>query len=129
MATTTALISLSLAWTTLAAPVQWKATADLKNRLLKSIISQALIQQEDSSSARDREMASTFCKLIVPLMKKIDIFDEKVSVDDFCEDFELPPEPRPENKSLTRAEMYQIFLNLLKESGMDKVFWRLLGYS
>ena len=129
MATTTALISLSLAWTTLAAPVQWKATADLKNRLLKSIISRALIQQEDSSSARDREMASTFCKLIVPLMKKIDIFDEEVSVDDFCEDFELPPEPRPENKSLTRAEMYQIFLNLLKESGMDKVFWRLLGYS
>ena len=94
MATTVALISLSLAWTTLAAPVQWKAKPDLtslKNQLLKSIINQALIQQEDSkiSSTKDKEMASTYCKLLIQVMKSLHLFNKELedgSVNDFCGD-------------------------------------------
>ena len=58
--TTIAIISLSLARTTQAAPTQWNTNyPSLKDQLYKSIISQALSQQEDlpSTEDKDKEMA------------------------------------------------------------------------
>ena len=120
--TAVALISLSMAWTTLAAPTQRKTNSDLTSQLLKSIISKALIQQEEPSSTKDKEMAATFCRYIVQIMNILQLFNTEFgdgSVDDYCEDFELPPEPRPEEKSAILAKSYQKILNVLKKTGLD----------
>ena len=127
MATTIALISLSLTWTTLAAPLQWKVNSDLKNELFKSLISQALIQQENSHSTKNKEMVATFCKLMIQLMSKYGLFDEELFgdgslKDDYCQDFELPPEPKPEDKSTILANTYQMIFSILKNSGIDNMF-------
>ena len=133
-ATTIALISLSLTWTNLAAPLQWKVNSDLNNELFKSFISRALIQQEDSHSTEDKEMVATFCKLMIQIMSKYYHFDDELfgdgSKDDYCQDFELPPEPRPEDKSAIRANTYQMIFSILKNSGIDnklKEYFNLLG--
>ena len=132
VATAVALISLSLAWTTLAAPIEW-ATSEFKNQLLKSIISEALIQQEDAPSAEDKEMAAKFCKIMVQILKFFHLSDEDFgpgegSLDDYCEDFELPPEPRPEDKTSTLAKAYEVLLNKLKNSGIEDAFEELFKY-
>ena len=118
-----ALISISLTWApaTLAAPTQSKANSDLKNQLLKSIINQAIVQQEDSHSNKDKEMAATFCKLTVQLVKFLG--DESLnfgdaSRHDYCQDIELSPEPRP-GQSL--ADVYQVFFNILKDSDIKNM--------
>ena len=132
VATTVALISLSLSWATLAAPMQWK-TDNVKNQLLKSIISQALVQQEDSSSTKDKdkEMVASFCKIIIQILNYFNVSEEFFgpgddTEDNHCQDFELPPEPRPEEKSTTLANAYQVFFNLLKNSGIDKTLMELI---
>ena len=121
--TAIALISLYLVWTTLAAPTaQRKTDSDYRYQLLKSIISKALIQQENSPSTEDKEMAATFCKLIVQVINTLQFFNKKFgdgSVDDYCEDFELPPEPRSEEKDAILAKSYQLILNVLKKTGLD----------
>lgn len=112
-AATAVIISLS---TTLAAPMQWKANSDL------SIISQALIQQEDSSSITDKEMVATYCRYMVQIMNMLQLLNKEFgegSMDDYCDDFELPPEPRPEEKSAILAKTYQGVLNILKKTGLD----------
>ena len=104
---------------TLAAPMQWKANSDL---ISKSIISQALIQQEDSSSITDKEMVATYCRYMVQIMNMLQLLNKEFgegSVDDYCDDFELPPEPRPEEKSAILAKTYQGVLNILKKTGLD----------
>ena len=122
---TVAFISLSLTRATLAAPTQWKI--DMKNQLLKSLISQALVQQQDSPSTEDKEMVASFCKILIQILNHFNLFEEESldgdnSEDDYCEDFELPPEPRPEDRSTTLAKAYQTFFNLLKNSGIEKAF-------
>ena len=112
-----ALISISLTWATSAAPTQSKANSDLKNQLLKSLINQAIIQQEDSHSNKDEEMAATFCKLAFQLVKFLG--DESlnfgdVSEHDYCQDYELSPESE-QGKSL--ADVYQISYKMLKDIG------------
>ena len=130
VATAVVLISLSLTWTTLAAPMQWSANSDLKNDL-ESIISQALMQQKDSHSTnlKDKEMVATFCKLMIQYLNYIKGFDHsgeslfgEGSELEYCQDFELPPEPRPEDKSATLANGYQIIFNLLKNSGIENIY-------
>ena len=121
VATAVALISISLTWATLAAPIWSKANSDLKNQLLKSIINQAIIQQEDSHSTKDKEMAATFCKLAVQWVKLLG--DELLnfgdtSKHDYCQDIELSPEAGP-GKSL--ADVYQVFFNILKDSGIKNM--------
>ena len=79
------------------------------------------IQQEDVPSAKDKEMVATFCGLLVSRMKYLQLFNTEFgegSVDDYCENFELPPEPRPEEKSSNLAEIYQKIFNALKTSGL-----------
>lgn len=125
VATIVTLISLSLSWTTLAAPTKRKMSSDStspKTQLLKSIISKALIQQEDSSSTKDKEMAATFCRYLVQIVNILQLFNAEFgegSVDDYCEDFELPPEPNPEERSAILAETYQKVLNVLKNTGVN----------
>ena len=41
---------------------------------------------------------------------------------EYCQDFELPPEPRPEDKNTILANAYQIVLNMLKNSGIEKIY-------
>lgn len=126
VATAVALTSLSLTWTTLAAPMQWRANSDPKNdfELFKSIISQALIQQKESHSTnlKDKEMVTTFCKLMVQYLNYIKGYDHSGEIlfgedseHEYCQDFELPPEPRPEDKRIILAKAYQVVLNLLKK--------------
>ena len=127
VATTVALISiLSLTYTALAAPMQWKSTSDLKTGKLKSLLSQIRIQQEDSHSTNDKEMAATFCKLVTQLLSYPNLFGKEmfgdISKDDFCQDIELPSEPRPGDKSGNLANAYQIVFSLLKESGIGNTF-------
>ena len=122
---TVTLISLNLTRATLAAPTQWKI--DMKYQLLKSLISQALVQQQDSPSTEDKEMVASFCKILIQILNHFNLFEEESlngdnSEDDYCEDFELPPEPRPEDRSTTLAKAYQTFFNLLKNSGIEKAF-------
>ena len=130
VATIVTLISLSLSWTTLAAPMQRKMSFDStspKTQLLKSLISKALTQEEDSSSTKDKEMAATFCRYLIQIINTLQFFNAEFgegSVDDYCEDFELPPEPNPEERSAILAEMYQKVLNVLKKTGLngDNIF-------
>ena len=125
---TVVLVSLSLTKATLAAPMQWKI--DMKYQLLKSLIRQALVQQQDSPSTEDKEMVASFCKNLIQVLDHFNFFEEESlgdgSEDDYCEDFELPPEPRPEDRSTTLAKTYQIFFNLLKNSGIEKKFGELI---
>ena len=125
-------ISLGLAWTTLAAPLQWTTKPDLtslKNQLFKSIISQALIQQEDSPSAKDKEMAATYCKLLIQVLQSFNKeLVEDLNIADYCgdgEDVELPPEPRPEDKSSTLTKAYQKILNILKNTDLENIYGNL----
>jgi hypothetical protein len=128
VATIVALISLSLSWTTQAAPTQSRkinpdSISPIANtQLLKLIISKALLQQEDSSSTKDKDMAATFCRLMVQIINKLKFFNAEFgegSVDDYCEDFELPPEPKPEEKNAILAKTYQKVLNVLKNIGLN----------
>ena len=135
VATTVALISLSLTWATLAAPMQWK-TDNMKNQLLKSIISQALAQQEGSLSTKDKdkEMVASFCKIIIQILNYFNVSEEfsgpgDDTEDDYCQGFEFPPEPRPEEKSTTLANAYQVFFNLLKNSSIEKTLGELIKLS
>ena len=126
MATTVALISLSLTWTALAAPLQWKPTSDLKKEL-KSLLSQVHIQQKDSHSTNDKELAATFCKLMIQALSYSDLFGKEVfgdsSKDDYCQDIELrSAEPRPEDKNINLANLYQKVFTMLKNSGVDNMF-------
>lgn len=122
IAITVFIISLIMS-TTLAAPIQWKANSDLTSQLLhQSIITQALIQQEESSSTKDKEMVTTFCRYMVQIINSLQLLNNEFgegSVDDYCEDFELPPEPRPEEKSAILAKTYQEILNVLKKTGVN----------
>ena len=120
----TILALLTLAWTTQAAPTQQKINyPDLKNQLLKSIISQALVQQEVSPSTedKDKEMAATYCKLLFQVLNSISAKFIDGSVDDFCrgEEIELPEEPRPEDKSSILTETYRRILEGLKGTDLN----------
>ena len=52
-----------------------------------------------------------------------EIFREGLA-DDYCQNFEPPPEPEPspEEKRTKLANIYQVFFNLLKKSGLDTMF-------
>ena len=123
--TTIAIISLSLAWTTQAAPTQWNTNyPSLKDQLYKSIISQALSQQEDlpSTEDKDKEMAATYCKLLYQVLSSISDNLVGGSVDDYCNNIEFPAatEPSPEEKNSELAEAYQRILAALKKfSGLN----------
>lgn len=123
--TTIAVIGLCLAWTTQAAPT-WQNT-NSKVQIYKSIISQALSQQENSPSTKDKdkEMAATYCKLLYQLLHSISADSLPGSIDDFCKDVEFPAitEPRPEDKSSTLSKAYQKILDALKGTGLNN------GYS
>ena len=125
VAITVSLVGMSLTCATQAAPTQSNSCLGLKNQLLKSIVKQALIQQEDSASNKDKEMAETFCKLAFQLLKFLgeeslnlgnDII---ISEDDYCRDIEAPSEPPPVNNL---ASVYQMLFNILKGSGVDSMF-------
>ena len=129
--TIVALISLSLTLVTLAAPTQWK-TDNMKNQLLKSIISQALQEDPPSTKDKDEEMVASFCKSIIQILKFFNVSEEFFgpgdTEDDYCQNFELPPEPRPEDKSTSLANAYQEYFNLLKNSGIDKALGELIKF-
>ena len=134
VATTVALISLTLTLATLAAPTQWK-TDNMKNQLLKSIINQALLQQEDSPSTKDKdkEMVASFCKILIQILIYLNISEEfsgpgDGAEDDYCQDLELSPEPIyiPEEKSTLLANIYQLYFNFLKNSGIDKTWGKII---
>ena len=121
--TTIAIVGLiGLASTTQAAPTQWNAI--LKDQFYKSIISQALSQQEDlpSTEDKDKEMAATYCKLLYQVLGSI---SEKLvggSVDDYCNNIEFPAvtaEPSPEERNSELAEGYQTIFALLKKFGLN----------
>ena len=118
--TTIALIGLCLTWTAQAAPAQMIIDhTSLKNQLYKSIIDQALSQQEGSPSTKekDKEMAATYCKLLLQTLQSISENLVDGSVDDFCNgDFELPTEPKPEEKSSILADTYKEILKALTGS-------------
>lgn len=128
LATAVVLISISA---TLAAPTQTKANSDLKHQLLKLVTNRALIQQEDPRSDKDKEMAATFCKLAVRLLKYLG--DESLNLGDvsereYCQpqDIELPPFPGPA-KNL--ADVYQVmFNNILKDYGIDVMLEEYLNF-
>ena len=115
--TTIALISLCLTWTAQAAPARMIIDrTSLKNQLYKSIIDQALSQQEGSPSTKekDKEMAATYCKLLLQTLQSMSENLVDGSVDDFCNgDFELPTEPKPEEKSSILADTYKVILKKL----------------
>ena len=121
--TTIAIIGLiGLVSTTQAAPTQWNAI--LRDQLYKSIISQALSQQENlpSTEDKDREMAATYCRLQYQILSSI---NEKLvdgSVDDYCNNIEFPAvtaEPSPEEKNSELAKGYEIILAILKNLGLN----------
>ena len=73
-------------------------------------------------------MAATFCKLTIQLLNEVKhtFLNEEIFgglVDDYCKNFEPPPEPepRPEDKNTRLANIYQVFFNLLKKSELDKM--------
>ena len=120
-----AIIAVALVSLNLAAPMQWKT--DMKNQLLKSLISQALVQQDSPSTEdKDKEMVASFCKILIQILKHFKISKEELfgdsSEDDYCNDFELPPEPRPEDRNTILAKVYQTFFNSLKNSGIEEAF-------
>ena len=121
--TTIAIVSLSLAGTTQAAPTQWKINfPSLKDQLYKSIISQALSQQEDlpSTEDKDKEMAATYCKLLYQVLSSISEEFLGSSVDDYCSNIEFPAvtaEPSPKERNSESSETYKAILAILKEFG------------
>ena len=125
VAITVSLVGMSLTYATQAAPTQSNSCLRLKNQLLKSIVKQALIQQEDSASNKDKEMAETltFCKLAFQLLKflgeeSLNLGNDITSEDDYCRDIEAPSEPPPVNNL---ASVYQMLFDILKGSGIDSM--------
>lgn len=126
-----ALFSLCLPWETQAAPMPRMPSSypGLKNQLYKSIMSQALSQQEASPSTtdKDKEMAATFCRLLLQTLQSISEKFVDGPVDDYCKDIELPPEPRPEERNSKLAEAYQKIFDTLKSisgsNGYPIKFW------
>ena len=120
--TTIAIVGLiGLVSTTQAAPTQWNAI--LKDQLYKSIISQALSQQEDLSSTedKDKEMAATYCKLLYQLLGSISENLVGGSVDDYCNNIEFPAvtaEPSPEERN-NYSKLAEKLLALLKDTGLN----------
>ena len=102
-----------------------KQVEEPTNQLVhNTFISQALIQRKDVPSTKDKEMVTTFCRLLVSEMKYLHLFNTEFgegSVGDYCdsEDIELPPEPRREEKNSKLAEAYQRIFDAIKRSGLD----------
>lgn len=112
--TTIALIISCLAWTTQTAPFNFK------NGLYKSIISQVLAQQGSSSTEdKNKEMAATYCKLLLQTISSFATNFVEGSIDDYCKVIELPPEPKPEERSSTLDKTYQGIFNVLKKMGLN----------
>ena len=131
VATAVAVISLHLTWTTLAAPTtQWKADSPLRNDLeiFKSFISEVLIQQKEAQHLKDKEMVATSCKLMIMYLNKLKEFalKEKLfedgSEEEYCQNFELPPRPRPEDKSAILNNLYQTLFSIMKRSGIGDIY-------
>ena len=120
VATTIAIVGLiGLVSTTQAAPTQWNTI--LKDQLYKSIISQALSQQEDlpSTEDKDKEMAAAYCKLLYQLLGSISENFPGGSVDDNCSNIEFPAvtaEPSPKEGN---SKGYEEILALLKDTGLN----------
>ena len=118
--TTIAIVGLvGLVSTTQAAPTQWNAI--LKDQFYKSIISQALSQQEDlpSTENKDKEMAATYCRLLYQLLGSISEKFPGGSVDDNCNNIEFPAvtaEPSPKERN---SKGYEEILALLKDTGLN----------
>ena len=112
------LISLTMVWgTSSAAPMLWRPNPLWKNQPLSS---QALVQQEDTPSSKDKEMAATYCKLLVNMFKNYFNLIEG-SVDDYCSDIELGLEPRPEEKADILAKSYKLILDTLKKMNLNEL--------
>ena len=107
----TFLVCLSLAYTTLAAPgsVKVKMKSDLpllELHLLNSLVSQALIQDENEG------MTKTYCKLVVNVLKSIGsaFAPDDSYCNDLTDDETTVPEDNP-NKEHT----YNLLLDVLKK--------------
>ena len=68
-------------------------------------------------------MVASYCKLMIQMLKYFKVFEEESFVeDDYCQDFELPPEPKPDEKRTILANAYQILFDLLKSNGIEDAF-------
>ena len=90
----------------------------------EGVSSQVFIQQVSSSAQdKDKEMVASYCKLMIQMLKYFKVFEEESFVeDDYCQDFELPPEPKPDEKRTILANAYQILFDLLKSNGIEDAF-------
>ena len=107
----TFLVCLSLAYTTLAAPrsVKVKARSDLpllELHLLNSLVSQALIQDENEG------MTKTYCKLVLSLLKNFG--SAFAPSDNYCKDLTDDETTFPEN-SHNKEHTYNLVLDVLKK--------------
>ena len=90
----------------------------------EDVSSKVFIQQVLSSAQdKDKEMVASYCKLMIQMLKYFKVFEEEsFAEDDYCQDFELPKEPKPEEKKTILANAYQILFNLLKNSGIEDAY-------
>lgn len=115
-----ALVSLTVTWESAsAAPMLWRLNPIWKNQLISS-------QQEDEPSVPDKEIATTYCRLLFKLFKGSLSFIEG-SVDDYCKDVEVGPEPAPEEKADTLAKLYELVLDMLKKINLNELLVGLNG--
>jgi hypothetical protein len=95
----------------------------------KDVSSQVFVQQDSPSAMdKDKEMIASYCKIMIQMLKYFKVFEEGSfgygTEDDYCQDLELPPEPKPEEKRTILANAYQILFDLLKNNGIEDAFTR-----
>ena len=100
-------IGLGLVCTALAAPVKLRAKSDLEIQLVKSLVSQAIIQAETTEG---EGIAKQFCRLLMSAMKRIGIAPKE----NYCDDIDDDDSGIPDGGYTSSSEERERVLNVLK---------------
>ena len=104
-------VSLSLMYATIAAPVKQKTKSDMDVQLLKSIISHALVQQAAESAGMTKE----YCTLLINAMKGIGVAPKENFCDDIDDDDDDDDDDTgiPDGGEVNKSKVYELILDML----------------
>ena len=106
-------VSLSLTYATVAAPVKLKTRSDMEDQLLKSIISHALVQQAAESAGMTKE----YCTLLINAMKGIGVAPKENFCDDIDDDDDDDDDDTgvPDGGEVNKSKAYEWILDVLNK--------------
>lgn len=96
-----------LACQTQAHPIRARGRPELKLQLLKYVINQVLIQEDN----QNQDMTKTYCKLVYSLLKMVNVPTEDDYCDDIDDDSTFPGLP---GINTNTGDFYKTLLNILK---------------